>query len=498
MFKTVFSNLKMMINTSTFSKGLIIFLVYYLTIISTVTIAEKQTQEENVIIEIDIQNRRVTLNDILAEDNAEEFQQNIVDENEENLTTQQISQIMGSIQLGVKHEMKIRTVTPVSFPSDFNKNNMQEFRNWHDSNNNRYPNFFFYIYAPLTFHYFRHLFGINSEDYTTSFCNSPLRELSNPGASKSIFYLTPDDKFIMKSVQQTEDQCLVHLLSKYTTYLTDNRESLLPKFSGFYGFQCNSISNKIVTMNNLLPSGIKMHQKFDLKGSTLGRNASVREKRKKSPTYKDLDFKNELHPRGLFLKTDTRLALLKTIANDCEILKEFNIMDYSILMGVHNIDHHLETDDNPSLRSAAILRWERLMADSVEGNIQAWTLSEENYASLSGSIPAKSVNGDRLLLFVGIIDILQTFRRTKSLEHRLKSIKLKVTPCQKETADSISVQHPGFYKSRFLEFMTNSVFKPMLSPEELNKLSKQPIDIQSSSVRRNSKLSIIIMPDCLK
>lgn len=33
MFKILFSNLKMMINTSTFSKGLIIFLVYYLEIV---------------------------------------------------------------------------------------------------------------------------------------------------------------------------------------------------------------------------------------------------------------------------------------------------------------------------------------------------------------------------------------------------------------------------------------------------------------------------------
>ena len=34
-----------------------------------------------------------------------------------------------------------------------------------------------------------------------SLCNQPMRELSNPGASGSIFYLTNDDEFILKTVR---------------------------------------------------------------------------------------------------------------------------------------------------------------------------------------------------------------------------------------------------------------------------------------------------------
>ena len=47
MFKIVLSNLTMMINTSTFSKGLIIFLVSYLAIISTVT-SNTETEEKSM------------------------------------------------------------------------------------------------------------------------------------------------------------------------------------------------------------------------------------------------------------------------------------------------------------------------------------------------------------------------------------------------------------------------------------------------------------------
>lgn len=90
-------------------------------------------------------------------------------------------------------------------------------------------------------------------------------------------------------------------------------------------------------MNNLLPSSVKLHQKYDLKGSTYKRKASKAEKAKSSPTFKDLDFM-EHHPEGLFLEADTYSALIKTIQRDCRVLESFKIMDYSLLVGVHNLD----------------------------------------------------------------------------------------------------------------------------------------------------------------
>jgi hypothetical protein len=48
-----------------------------------------------------------------------------------------------------------------------------------------------------------------------SMCSAPLRELSNPGASGSIFYLTEDDEFIIKTVQHKEGEFLQKLLPGY-------------------------------------------------------------------------------------------------------------------------------------------------------------------------------------------------------------------------------------------------------------------------------------------
>lgn len=58
-----------------------------------------------------------------------------------------------------------------------------------------------------------------------SLCNEPLIELSNPGASGSVFYLTKDDEFIIKTVMHKEAEFLQKLLPGY--YMVSVRVSEL-------------------------------------------------------------------------------------------------------------------------------------------------------------------------------------------------------------------------------------------------------------------------------
>ncbi|ETE56252.1 hypothetical protein L345_18037, partial [Ophiophagus hannah] len=119
--------------------------------------------------------------------------------------------------------------------------------------------------------------------------------------------------------------------------LNQNPRTLLPKFYGLYCVQAGGKNIRIVVMNNLLPRSVRMHQKFDLKGSTYKRRASQKEREKVFPTYKDLDFLQEA-PDGLFLDADMHSALCKTLQRDCLVLQSFKIMDYSLLVAVHNLD----------------------------------------------------------------------------------------------------------------------------------------------------------------
>lgn len=97
--------------------------------------------------------------------------------------------------------------------------------------------FKFKTYAPIAFRYFRELFNVRPEDFLKSLCVDTLKELSNPGASGSIFYVSNDDKFIIKTVQHKEAEFLRKMLPGYYLNLHQNPRTLLPKFFGLFCYQ---------------------------------------------------------------------------------------------------------------------------------------------------------------------------------------------------------------------------------------------------------------------
>ncbi|XP_044000289.1 phosphatidylinositol-4-phosphate 5-kinase, type I, beta a isoform X1 [Gambusia affinis] len=313
----------------------------------------------------------------------------------------------------------------------------------------RFPDFRLKTYAPLAFRYFRELFGIKPDDYLYSICKEPLIELSNPGASSSWFYLTSDDEFIIKTVQHKEAEFLQKLLPGYYMNLNQNPRTLLPKFYGLYCIQCGGVTVRVVVMNNVLPRAMKMHFKYDLKGSSYKRRASRKERVKNSPTFKDLDFQ-ETHQDGLFFDPDTYSALMKTLQRDCRVLESFKIMDYSLLLGIHVLDRKPLSRGNrcDSRRGQKVLYSTAL--ESIQGNVK----DPEPVADddTLGGIPAKHKD-ENLLIFLGIIDILQSYRFIKKVEHSWKALVYD--------GDTVSVHRPGFYADRFLKFMGSTVFRKL-------------------------------------
>uniref|UniRef100_A0A667XAM1 Phosphatidylinositol-4-phosphate 5-kinase, type I, beta b n=1 Tax=Myripristis murdjan TaxID=586833 RepID=A0A667XAM1_9TELE len=316
-----------------------------------------------------------------------------------------------------------------------------------------YPDFRFKTYAPLAFRYFRDLFGIKPDDYLYSLVNEPLIELSNPGASGSLFYLTSDDEFIIKTVQHKEAKFLQRLLPGYYMNLNQNPRTLLPKFYGLYCIQSGGINIRLVVMNNVLPRSVKMHYKYDLKGSTYKRRASRKEREKACPTYKDLDFQ-DMH-EGLYFDAETYNNLMKTLQRDCRVLESFKIMDYSLLLGVHVLDHSQREGGEPGQAGGDGRRpvGQRVLYSTAMESIQGDGKAAEALTTddTMGGIPAKTHKEEKLLIFLGIIDILQSYRFIKKLEHSWKALVYD--------GDSVSVHRPGFYANRFLKFMSTRVFR---------------------------------------
>lgn len=63
-----------------------------------------------------------------------------------------------------------------------------------------------YIYRNL-----REMFKLDAAEYMMSICgDSGLRDLSSPGKSGSIFYLSKDDRFVIKTLKKSELKVCIH------------------------------------------------------------------------------------------------------------------------------------------------------------------------------------------------------------------------------------------------------------------------------------------------
>ena len=98
-----------------------------------------------------------------------------------------------------------------------------------------------------------------------------------------------------------------------------------------------------LVMTNVLSSKLKIHEKYDLKGSTEGRTASVRETNKGVRTiFKDNDFltrrcqsEEREGAAAAFSTGASTEMLLEALTKDVAFLQEMNLIDYSLLTGVH-------------------------------------------------------------------------------------------------------------------------------------------------------------------
>ncbi|KAG8897327.1 Phosphatidylinositol-4-phosphate 5-kinase, partial [Tulasnella sp. 417] len=199
--------------------------------------------------------------------------------------------------------------------------------------------FKFKDYAPNVFRELREdIFHIDPSDYLVSITGKYiLSELGSPGKSGSFFYFSRDYRFIIKTLHHGEHKFLRRVLHQYHTHMKANPHSLLSRFYGLHRVKMpHGKKIHFVIMNNLFPPHRDIHETYDLKGSTVGREypedrAAVNPR----AVLKDL---NWIHRgRTLELGPEKRALLTEQIRRDVELLKEINVMDYSLLIGTHNM-----------------------------------------------------------------------------------------------------------------------------------------------------------------
>ncbi|KAL7137507.1 hypothetical protein ABFS83_10G097100 [Erythranthe nasuta] len=356
-------------------------------------------------------------------------------------------------------------------------------------------------YCPMVFRNLREMFKIDAADYMMSICgNDALRELSSPGKSGSVFFLSQDDRFMIKTLRKSEVKVLLRMLPKYHHHVRIHENTLITKFFGLHRIKPSSGQKfRFVVMGNMFCTELRIHRRFDLKGSSLGRSADKVEI-DESTILKDLDLNY-----CFYLEPSWRDSLLQQIEIDSKFLESENIMDYSLLLGVHyRAPQHLRSLMSYSQRSISVdglgivaedecmedeispeglvlvprgtddnsvvvgphIRGSRLRASSSTGDEEVDLLlpgTARLQIQLGVNMPARAEHipgHDRtemfhevydVVLYLGIIDILQEYNMSKKIEHAYKSAQFDSL--------SISAVDPTFYSERFLEFI-QKVFPP--------------------------------------
>ena len=198
--------------------------------------------------------------------------------------------------------------------------------------------FKFKDYAPWVFRHLRTRFGLDPADYLISLTSKYiLSELGSPGKSGSFFYFSRDYKYIIKTIHHAEHKLLRRILRDYYTHIEQNPNTLISQFYGLHRVKI-PYGRKIhfVVMNNLFPPHRDIHQTFDLKGSTIGRNFKE-EDLEKNPraTLKDLNWlRRNYH---LEFGPEKKRVFIDQVVRDVRLLQRLKIMDYSLLVGIHDL-----------------------------------------------------------------------------------------------------------------------------------------------------------------
>ncbi|KAK2034825.1 phosphatidylinositol-4-phosphate 5-kinase [Colletotrichum zoysiae] len=393
--------------------------------------------------------------------------------------------------------------------------------------------FKFKDYAPWVFRHLRNLFRLDPADYLMSLTGKYiLSELGSPGKSGSFFYFSRDYKYIIKTIHHAEHKFLRKILKDYYHHVTENPNTLLSQFYGLHRVKM-PYGKKIhfVVMNNLFPPHRDIHTTFDLKGSTIGRDYKE-DDLDKNPraTLKDLNWMRR--QRHLELGIQKKQLFLEQLQKDVVLMKKLKIMDYSLLIGIHDLqrgneenlrgktlqvfnpggDNTQEDGEPPSvlLRTPSklenarkarelrnMIRHERpvpmgqsatQMPDELdEGHTRSGYIFNQDdggfQATHEDNSPAEEI------YYLGVIDCLTHYGMIKKIEHFWKGLTSDKT--------KISALPPEQYGDRFYNFVEGITMSPEEAMREKQRRDQEQIEAAaaaenqrvaswSSSMRRRS------------
>uniref|UniRef100_A0A8C9VJ70 Phosphatidylinositol 5-phosphate 4-kinase type-2 gamma n=1 Tax=Scleropages formosus TaxID=113540 RepID=A0A8C9VJ70_SCLFO len=366
---------------------------------------------------------------------------------------------------GVNHSIGDLNQVPVPvmlLPDDFKANTKIKVTNHLFNKENLPGHFKFKEYCPQVFRNLRERFGIEDLDYQVSLARSPPVR-GGDGHAEGLLLTSYDRTLVVKQISSEDVADMHNILSEYHQHIVKcHGSTLLPQFLGMYRVSVESEDTYLVVMRNMFSHRLVVHRKYDLKGSLVAREASDKEKGKELPTFKDVDFRNNM--QKVHVSEEQKEKFMEKLKRDVEFLVKLKIMDYSLLLGIHDVGR-AEREEEEMEEPCAEEEAEPENGLAPAPTVGSYGTSPEGIAGYLNSCKPlgpgefdpyidvyalKSIPGapQREVYFMGLIDVLTQYDTKKKAAHAAKTVK-------HGAGAEISTVHPEQYAKRFLDFITN-------------------------------------------
>ncbi|XP_035244489.1 phosphatidylinositol 5-phosphate 4-kinase type-2 gamma-like isoform X1 [Anguilla anguilla] len=371
--------------------------------------------------------------------------------------------VLSVLMWGVNHSINDLSQVPVPvmlLPDDFKANIKIKVTNHLFNKENLPGHFKFKEYCPQVFRNLRERFGIEDLDYQVSLARSPPVR-GGEGQDEGLLMTSYDRTLVVKQISSEEVEDMHNLLSEYHQHIvTCHGSTLLPQFLGMYRVSVDSEDTYIIVMRNMFSHRLVVHTKYDLKGSLVSREASDKEKVKELPTYKDVDFRNNL--QKVYVSEEEKDRVMEKLSRDVEFLVKLRIMGYSLLLGIHDVaraEREEEELEESSYEEEAEPENGQVPVptagsygtspDGIAGYLSSYRpLGPGEFEPYVDMYAVKSAPGapQREVYFIGLIDVLTQYDTKKKAAHAAKTVK-------HGAGAEISTVHPEQYAKRFREFI---------------------------------------------
>ena len=343
------------------------------------------------------------------------------------------------------------------------------------------PGVQFQDFAPLVWQVLRHeVYGVTCDEYTASLAGDSATQLEacieamvgqfSEGGGGGFFFFSSDGRYLLKTLAPREQRELLRILPAYVDHLQRSPRTLLSRLYGCYAITMHGQTRGFAVMASLFHGVSKIHEKYDLKGSWVGRSMrgmldSDREAdgaRRPEATIPAASLDNDL-ARKVRLPRRLAVQLAAQCARDAELLRSLNIMDFSMLLGVRLVAPAAPAAAGGASCAATVEAGAARAAGAAgAAGAVGGTEGVEPSPSRAGPLVWTSEDGTAEY-YVTIIDLLQSWNLRKRLE---RLFKLAVY-CRwwSGSADGISAVEPAQYARRFNLMVARILALDKPSPE---------------------------------